>query len=422
MTVAPSPSNPVVGDTVTLAMTRTVNSTAVEVLRPEYRLTSVPPESKLSKVGTLSARGVPSGTVAASTSNTVRSFLTNLAESADYWNDATVTFTSGDNAGRSARVEDFGSGTFAVANGLVAPPAAGDTLTLTADETKHRASFTPDVPGSYTLTCLVYREWAAPVQFDGQASTVRRQLVSSESKTVYVGVAADLPCSVSNGRGITLRLKSHDGDVTAAELHSPRTRADQLAMRDSTVVTKLAALVGQPTSSVGPALQTAVATLLTEFNGHVALTTGSVHAFPDEANPVLRDRSYEQKDVVALLNEIREKLVSHMTTAYLAGSPWHSTGDTKNLPIVEPAASLTQAIPLYADVAWRSYNRHRVQIASPASHGGTGDTTNTIGSIDYLSDFWVAYLDFIAAASPTSPSGTEPGELELSSLYGFSVA
>jgi hypothetical protein len=421
VTVTYSPANPVVGDTIALAMTRTVNSTSVDVLRPEFRFTSLPPGSKLSTQPLLTGRGVPSATVAAATTNTVRSFLTNLGEAADYWNDATLTFTSGDNVGRSVRVEDFGSGTLLVSAGLIAPPQAGDTFTIQADATKHRVTFAPDVPGVYTLTCSVYREWTSPVQFADAPGGSRRELLSSESKTVYVGIAADMPCAISNGRGITLRLKSHDGDVTAAELHTPLTRADELAARDSTVITKLAALVGQPTSSVGPALPASVRTLIAEYADHRVLTGGSVHAVADATNVYIPDGPYDQTRTVEQLNGIRSALVAHMTTASAAGSRWHTIDDTKNLPIVQPAASLSSAIPLYADVAWRGYNRHRVQTASPASHGAA-DNTNTLGSIDALSDFWVAYLDFIAAASPSVPTGAETGEVELQSLYGFQIA
>jgi hypothetical protein len=417
-----SPAYPLVGDTVALRMTRTIGGGAVEVERPEYRITATPPGSQLSKQDLLTLRANPTGTVLASTANTLRSFSTNLGEASNYWVDSTLTFTSGANAGRSVRIAAHVSsgGVVSVGDGLVAPPVAGDTFTLSGQQTE-RLSFKPDVRGEYTITGYVYREWAAAPEFDGDATgTTRRELVTSETVTVRVGVVADMPITLPGGFGITLRIKAHDAEVTAAELVNPLTRDDYLASQDSTVITKLAALAAVTTAGLCSDLPGKVATLRAEYGDHRILVAGSVHASTDSVNVYTPDRPYDQTNAVEALNRLRTILLGHLTGASAAGSRWHTEDDTKNVPIVGPATSLAQAYVLYADLAWRCYNRHRTQTAAPASHGAA-DNTNTLGSIDPLSDLFVAYLDFMADDSPTAPTGAEVGEVELLGTYGFSL-
>lgn len=276
--------------------------------------------------------------------------------------------------------------------------------------------FDPDVPGVYSFKVVAFKEQAIANDFgSGTAETVKFA-TSSETVDVIVGEEFDLPIVTQNGHGITLRVIAHDDLILTAELVDPTTEKARLAALDATVLTKLEAIEGETASTSGPALMTAVATLGSNLNDH--FTESGKHTVNDTVNAWEKDAPLSMAAAVAQLNEIRDVLVAHLLNASTSGIRWHSQDDTKSVPISPPADSLASATQLYADLAWRCYERHRVLTVSPTAHAAA-DNTNVLGSIDLLSDLIVAILDFLADDTPTVPTSELEAGLVLDALYGF---
>jgi hypothetical protein len=73
---------------------------------------------------------------------------------------------------------------------------------------------------------------------------------------------------------------------------------------------------------------------------------------------------------------------------------------------------------LLADLRRRVYSRHIATVGSPAVHG-SADAANTVSADKPLTEAIVAILDYFADASPTAPSGTNPGAVSLAGAFGF---
>lgn len=284
------------------------------------------------------------------------------------------------------------------------------------DDSGPVAEFTPDVSGDYGISVLSYRESFAAAQFDGGGEAYRIG-VATETATVRVGEAMTIDMRAGE-HAATLTLGVFNGTVRTATLTDTTSQKAYAASHDSTVVTKLAALVDQAATGLGPDLIAKVADLGVQFNDH--RTQGGVHPVSDTTNVYQPDRTYDLTNAIVALNAIRAKFVAHLIGASISGSRWHNADDTKSLPIVGNASDVATAIVLYADM-FRCFEAHRVLLASPAAHS-LADSTNTLGTIDKLSDLIGTWLAFIASSSPTVPTGLEDGVIQLQSLYGFKKA
>lgn len=277
-------------------------------------------------------------------------------------------------------------------------------------------SFTPDVVGEYELSVYPSTEYSAPSTYDGDPGGASYAVVgTADTFSVYVGTTMDLPIVTLIGHNVTLRIKSHNGVVTSAELVDPTSEVAAAASLDSTVLTKLAALETVAVSSIGPDLATKLDELVTKYNTHREDLT--YHAASDTFNIFDWTRPYSQDEAVNRLNLLRPVLLSHLRNASASATVWHSVDDTKNTLIVGLAQDLGSAMVLYSD-CYRVYEAHRAQIASPAVHG-SADSTNTLAAASVLVDLIKTYLAYVAAASPTVPDNYETGRLRLRSLYGF---
>lgn len=424
MAITSSPSAPIAGATVALRLTDT--TTSFEVLEPVYYVTSAPPDSGIGPGTKLTTKAAPSGAVAYSASNTPRAFSVTLAETAGTWAGSSLVFTSGRLTGKRATIAAHPTATTVeLSSTLPLVPQPGDTFKIeTSDASLLRLSFVPDVPGEYAITGNSYMEAIAPASFDGDASGQPvRYMRDVQTTTIHVGEVLDLPIVPENGHAITLRLLFTNDSVSAAYLVDPLTTVALAASQDSGVISALQAMVGETASTVGNDLQGTVNNLRTKYEAHRIVTAGSVHAAADSTNTVVGDDAYDEQSAIALLNNLRKTIYAHMTGASAAGSRWHTLDDTKNRIMIAPATTKAEATVLCADLTYRVYESHRVQTASPASHGGSGDTTNSITvTKSDLSELIRVYLNFIAQANPSVPAGLPEGATDARARYGFTKA
>lgn len=299
----------------------------------------------------------------------------------------------------------------AVATGLQLDAAGNPTLVFTAD-----------VPGEYEYSVQRFVEYVQAPGFDG-GSESHTVALDTETGTIYVGSTLTLPITTPVG-ALTLTITTGEDDVLSATLGSATTQKAEWAALDATVLTKLAALVGASVATMGPALPAKVGAMGIAVDAHfrnsTAHPTGGGYA-ADTINAYGESTPYDIAEAVQKLNKIRTMFTRHALNSTTSSIKWHnSSDDTKNVPIVGPAGSVAEAIVLYADM-FRCYEAHRVQTAAPVVHPAS-DATNTLGSIDTLSDLIKAVLTYLADETPTVPAAENQAQVEATSLYGFQEA
>jgi hypothetical protein len=161
--------------------------------------------------------------------------------------------------------------------------------------------------------------------------------------------------------------------------------------------------------------------ICTNFAAHIIRTAGGVHNSVDTTNALLRETANSVPAAIDRLNDCAAKLTGHQQ-ALSSGGTWHSGDDGKNTLQVAPSAkTLGQAVVLKADLRERVYERHRVQTASPASHGAS-DSVNDMDDPLTLPAAIAAYLDFIADETPGIPAGEAEGIGDAIAAWGFGRA
>lgn len=284
--------------------------------------------------------------------------------------------------------------------------------------------FTPDVPGEYGIKAYDIRETGiAPPRFrDDPIGNPGTIVLGTQTGTIYVAAVMSLPITTAVGHGVRLEVRIVNATVRQAELLDALTEVSRTAALDSTVAASLAALVGVAVSSLGNDFVTGVADMHAKFEAHRVLTAGSVHANADSVSAM---QSYAPNSVdyaLLVLNELYDKLVrSHMQTGTSITPRWHSDSDDgKNVPLAGKATTLAQGTVLFADLAYRVYERHRAQTLNPPVHGAV-DATNVVVAAAPLSALIRDYFDAIAAVSPSAISGENQGANQAAHRYGFVV-
>lgn len=278
-------------------------------------------------------------------------------------------------------------------------------------------TFTPDVPGAYTISADLFRKVRGFSAFDGSPSgAAREEYKETQTAIVYVGGGFDLPVVTAQGHGATLRLVVHNGTVRAATLESPTSEIGRIAALQTTVTAALTALVGIAVSTFAQT-ETLVEDLRANFGDHLTDTAGH-HTGTDTVNTVTRERPYSTKSARTVVNAIYENVMGHFVQGTTGGG-WHAGGDdTKNLPIVDKAKDDAAGYVVTCELR-RCFELHRVQIAAPASHAGAGDPTNVLSTADELESAVRLYLKELAAQTPSAPSGEQTAALYLMHRFGF---
>jgi len=275
------------------------------------------------------------------------------------------------------------------------------------------ADFVPDVAGEYGFTVYGFNEYTA-----AGADEQRLELSATSTGTAHVGEVVTLPILTLTGTGAVLSLTVNDSTVRAAALLLPTNEKARAAILLTAVTTPLAALVGQTVTAIGRALQTDVNELRTKYAAH-RIIEGSIHTAADSVNSVPTDDADSQLGAIELLNLLLEAILKHMKDSTADATGWHTVDDLANLPLVGAASNLATATVLSADLRERVYEAHRLQIASPAVHGASGDTTNSLTAPSLLDAVIVALLDALADPAPTAATGEPDGAVLAGSRFGF---
>lgn len=284
-------------------------------------------------------------------------------------------------------------------------------------------TFTPDVPGEYGVLAYDIRETGvAPPRFrDDPIANPGIRVLGTQTGTVHVAAVMSLPITTAVGHGARLEIRVVNTTVRAAALLEPLTELSRTAALEGAVVTALGNLVGVLVSALGNEFVSGVTDLRAKFELHRG-TLGGVHIVADTVTAMLNYPPNSVDYAIAVLNELHDKLVRGHMQAGSSAPRWHAVDDGKNVPLAGRATNLAQGTVLFADLAYRVYERHRVQIASPAAHGGAGDTTNALATAAApLSALIRDYFDAIAALTPTTAAGESEGADLAAHRYGFAV-
>jgi hypothetical protein len=303
------------------------------------------------------------------------------------------------------------SGTVSLVGGVYGDSPATNTITF-------------DVPGEYGISAAEHFVWPGiGAGYNGDPLGVpQKRLMSVATATIYVGDHLDLPIEPVNGHGSTLRIFVVNETVRGAQLVNPKTELARVAALDSTVAAAVSALVGVAVTGIDVEFASDVNDLCTKFAAHIIRTAGSAHVSADTTNTLLREPVFSVPAAIERLNDLASKMIGHQR-ATTAGGQWHLADDEKNvLQVASSAKTLGQAVVLKADLRERCYERHREQITDPTSHGGAGDTTNTMSAPLTLPAAIVAYLDFIASNAPSIPAGESEGIGDAQAAWGFGRA
>jgi len=280
-------------------------------------------------------------------------------------------------------------------------------------------SFTPDVAGEYGVMAFDLARIPGIVQHAGDGNVERVVLKATQTGTIHVGVYMDLPIVTTQGHGATLRVTVVDETVRAAELVESTTELARVAAEQSAVESALAALVGVAVNSIGNTLATDVNDLLSNYEAHRSRTAGSAHAAADTTNVAATTSANSTTGALHVVNDLRDTIMGHLRDSPAPGSGgWHTVDDLLNWPIAQPGNTHAAATVVLAELRERVYERHRVQVATPAVHGGA-DGTNVLSAPTVLDDAIVAYLDAVAEQSPTAPAGEVEGAQDLAHRHGF---
>ncbi|MBU1028533.1 MAG: hypothetical protein KKF48_05805 [Nanoarchaeota archaeon] len=317
----------------------------------------------------------------------------------------------------------------AVATGLVLTdvPSSEETPTDATDAIErgyNTDTFTPDVAGEYSITAYDMLEMLGSPSYPGDPSGDHVYLLqATQTGTVYVGVAMDLPILTGDGRGGTLQLNVVDETIRAADIVNTTDEWARVAVLGAGVQANLAALVGVAVNTIGNDLPTAVNNLLTNYEAHRILTAGPVHVGRDDTNVVLRTVAHSVEGAVVLLNALYDAIVGHMELGTMSPIDWHAVGedDYANLPVAARAATLASATVLCADLRERCYESHRIQcVASVAPHcHGIADVVNVLTAPTALDNIITIYLDELATDAPVAIAGESEGAADARQRYGF---
>lgn len=287
-------------------------------------------------------------------------------------------------------------------------------------------TFTPDEPGEYTVTAFDFRAFSGAPAFPGDPSGDERvELVATQTGTVHVGALMDLPILTDTGHGATLRIQVNDTTIRLAELRDHVTDLSRVAALATTVTAALTALAGTVVLTATGVFQTRVEDLRAEVEDHFETGGGGTfHVNADTVNAIDRNEATSQAAAFSLLNDLREKLASHLRQLTTVGIRVHTNDDETSVAVASPAVDLGSATVLLADLRERVFERHRIldSTSSPPIHQNVGgDTTNPLTAPTLLDDLIVAYLDAIVAADPDAAAGEPEGAADAGHMAGFKL-
>jgi len=293
--------------------------------------------------------------------------------------------------------------------------SALETGFLLDDAGAHVSAFTPDVAGAYSFSGYVYCQLHDHGQQKGETRLVFKE---EQTATVYVCDLLNLPVVTTLGHGATIQIGVCNATVRSAEFVNPTTEVGRLATLDATALASLSTMVDVAVTAIDDTLQAAVTDLYDNFLKH---RTNSTHSASDTVNVITRRTPYSNASAIADLNDFQDKMLAHMMPGTTGVNTHNTADDTKNLPLVAKATDAAEAVVLSSDLRFRVYSRHISQHASPASHTGSGDTSNTLIAAKPLAAAIRDYLDALSVLT-SAPAGEQQGALDAALRFGFKRA
>ena len=289
-----------------------------------------------------------------------------------------------------------------------------------------QTTFRPDTPGEYGLTLHHWYVWppmvcilgsdvgASPEDYKSQL-----RFKDKDSGTVHVGANLDLPIVIERGHGATLRVQINNEYIRGASVVEPTTELARVAALQPSVTAALAALVGTTVGDAIGDLQERVEDLRVQYRDHILGATW--HLVADNLNVVTRFEPTSQDSAIAVLNELRQRLVAHLDQR-TTGLRVHTNDDQRHLPLVAPARTLAEATVLAADLRERVFERHRVADSGSTPEVHTiagGDTVNALSAPTALDDVIVSFVDAMVEADPAVVAGESEGAFDAAHAAGF---
>jgi len=274
-------------------------------------------------------------------------------------------------------------------------------------------TFTPDVAGVYGVRATVIRERAAAGSYEGDPLGEYRRIVEEfVDGSVYVGSKQKLTVAAL-GHSVDIQVIAVDSTVRAASLVNPTDTIARMASLDSTVLAAVAALVGVAVSALGEDIQSKTVELRDRFNGHLASVVA--HAMADAVNDLTAGRAGMKISAIQELNRIRDKYVDHIQGT----GGWHLNPDLFSWPVAAKARDEATATVLIADMQ-RVYETHRVRTSATTGQvHNNSDADNPLTAAKPLTSAIIEILKYYVNATPTTPTGENPGDLANVARYGF---
>jgi len=286
------------------------------------------------------------------------------------------------------------------------------------------STFVPDAAGEYEFVAHEVRKVTGIPSYPGDPSgAIVQEVILTQSTSIYVGEYVDLPIVTAAGDGADLRLQINNSTVRAATLENHRSDRSVVAAKQAAVLAALNACVGITAAAIGTDLATGANDLLTEYELHRAIGgAGIVHVLADATNVATISAATSPEGALLLLNHLRTIVVSHTQTSTAAGGgAWHTVDDLINTPLAAAAVDVSTATVLSADLRERVYERHRVQIAAPATHL-TADAGSALAAPSVMDNVITAFLDALVLDGNTAQDNENQGEVDLRAKYGFTLS
>jgi len=312
--------------------------------------------------------------------------------------------------------------------------ASSEVVVFEGDSTS-QWRFNPGAAGRYVFTAYEIQKGAAAYgggYQDAPDTYQSESILASNSLSIYVGDwvttqlgtapdTATLRLLVVNDTIRQTTLTTHE-EATPAIVGARTPLADSAAT-SATMTDAIAALVDVAASTAlgnpGAVLQN----IMTQYAAHRASAAYHYSADTDNAISTAYSNPTSPGGIASSATESARLMSRHIRNddgTGVGSQSWHQSGgqtaaDMANSFILNSASSADRRsqLSLIADL-WRVYESHRVTSVHQAS-----DTANACTALPAILEIHRKFLAAIAAASPDTPTGANPGTTTLVFSGGF---
>lgn len=308
---------------------------------------------------------------------------------------------------------------------------------LAGDGATRTLQFEPDVGGKYLLAAQEYIEGATTHGGGYQSSEASYQtMVETGAETALVLTVGE---RITHKMGTptdsgTLVVWVWDDYVraTTVDLHGelspaitePSSQAATAASLDTTVLSTMAAMIGQTSvQNLGDPSAT-LADMLTKYNAHIA--SGTFHAAADTDNDVATSAIAPagtpsnpaglQSTASIMLQKLGNHYANRADGEEVGASVYHTKADFSNGPLAPSAGNANALYALMGDLAG-GYEAHRVN----TDYHGSADNTNALAALPRLVTLHRYFFASLRTA-PTAPATENQAAVTYAQTAGFKVS